>query len=79
MTMTMTTTRATHAVVRTAFHGGGVVSRHRSEEAALRSVRRYWGTCGCACGCVCVVPIEDLDQLPSVADAGHPSHPAIDR
>lgn len=53
----------THAVVATKFHGGGVVSRHHSEDAAERAARR-WRMRDCTCGCCGVVAVEDLAVLP---------------
>lgn len=44
------------AVVKTAFHGGGIVSRHRSLAAAARSADR-WASKHCTCGCTGVVAL----------------------
>lgn len=72
-------------VVRTEFHGGGVVSRHRSAAAAIKR-RRAIPAGGCQCGCarvtlgrvrVAVDPEFGLDEfweaideyLPAVAAA----------
>lgn len=44
------------AVVRTAFHGGGVVSYHKSLKAAERAQRRHTVP-GCTCGCCAVIPV----------------------
>lgn len=54
----------THYVVRTAFHNGGIVSRHRSAEAAERAAAKYAFT-GCTCGCASVVAAADYDTLPA--------------
>jgi hypothetical protein len=52
----------THYVVRTAFHGGGLRSRHRSEGAAERAtIRARIGDC--VCGCAVVVAAIDYPTL----------------
>ena len=54
-------------LVRTAFHGGGVVSRHWSREGAEAARRRYNGKgCTCVCGCCVVVGQSDYEGLPYV-------------
>lgn len=50
--------------VRTAFHGGGAISWHRSLAAAEKSAKQYKGN-GCACGCAGVVTAEEYAKLPS--------------
>ena len=47
---------AKFAVVRTAFHGGGVVSYHTSLAAAERAERSETNS-SCCCGCCGIVPI----------------------
>jgi hypothetical protein len=42
-------------VYRTAFHGGGLVSKHYTREAAERAARRWIGNTDCTCGCAGVV------------------------
>lgn len=54
--MKITSKSAKYAVVRTAFHGGGVVSVHRSLAAAWRAADAN-RTEGCTCGCCSVRPI----------------------
>lgn len=49
---------ARFAVVKTAFHGGGVISFHRSLEEAIKSDRKY-SSGGCICGCCRVIPITE--------------------
>ena len=49
---------ARFAVVKTAFHGGGVISYHNSLEEALKSDRKY-SSGGCTCGCCRVIPITE--------------------
>lgn len=61
--------RTTHLLVRTGFHGGGVVSTHRSVAAAERAQRRYQST-QCECGCAVVVPVEEYDALRASSDSG---------
>lgn len=46
------------AVVKTAFHGGGVISYHNSIEEAIKSDRKY-SSGGCTCGCCRVIPITE--------------------
>ena len=54
--MKITSKTAKNAVVRTAFHGGGVVSVHRSLAAAERSANKCSNP-ECSGGCCGVVPI----------------------
>ena len=49
---------ANYAVVKTAFHGGGPLSYHRSLAAATRALRKWQGTGSCQCGCGAIVPIH---------------------
>jgi hypothetical protein len=58
-------------VVRTAFHDGGIVSRHRTRAAADAASRRI-GSRSCTCGCTCVIAAADYDALPVHYDAGSP-------
>lgn len=60
-----------HYVVRTAFHGGGVVSRHRTREAAERAAARYRRG-DCTCGCAQVIPAEQYEALPEAMSALSP-------
>ena len=49
---------ARFAVVKTAFHGGGVISYHRSITEALKADKKFSsGTC--ICGCCRVIPITE--------------------
>ena len=43
-------------VYATAFHRGGLISRHRTSEAAERAARR-WRMTDCVCGCAAVIDI----------------------
>ena len=56
--MKLTEKNSKFAVVKTAFHGGGVVSYHRSLTEALKSERKY-ASGGCICGCCRVIPITE--------------------
>ena len=47
---------ARYAVVRTAFHGGGVISSHKSLSAAEKAAKKYRNP-DCSCECCAVVPI----------------------
>ena len=60
-----------YAVVLAAFHGGGVVSWHRTREAAERRARRK-RMADCVCGCTHVVRVEDLAHLPEAIDCTDP-------
>jgi len=51
-------------VVRTAFHGGGIVSAHRKLERAEAAARRVHKHITCVCGCVGVVTAEEYETLP---------------
>ncbi len=70
-------------LARTAFHGGGEISRHRSLRAALSAERaehnthtgnrivfgtRYFGN-GCQCGTARVVTADKFDRLPVAENA----------
>ena len=54
--MKLTEKNSKFAVVKTAFHGGGVISYHNSLTEALKSERKY-ASGGCTCGCCRVIPI----------------------
>lgn len=57
---------AKYAVVRTAFHGGGVISSHKSLAAAERAAKKYRSV-GCVCGCCAVIPItaQAREEMPN--------------
>lgn len=57
---------AKYAVVRTAFHGGGVESVHKSLTAAERAAKAYRKS-GCECGCCAVIPItvQACEEMPN--------------
>ena len=46
------------AVVKTAFHGGGVISFHNSVGEALKADKKF-SSGGCICGCCRVIPITE--------------------
>ena len=46
-----------YEVYATAFHGGGLISRHRTREAAERAACK-WASPDCVCGCAGVVDLE---------------------
>lgn len=54
--MQITSKSAAYAVVRTAYHSGGVESVHKSLTAAERAAKAYRRS-GCECGCCAVIPI----------------------
>ena len=58
-------------VVWTAFHGGGLVSRHRTATRAIERARRE-GPADCTCGCTCVLPAAEYGDLPQAAECQHP-------
>ena len=74
-----------HYVVRTAFHGGGIISRHRSrraaEDALERGKRAHMQNLEgkCLCGYGFVVASDDYYDLPIACDASHPWAAARDR
>ena len=61
------------SLVRTAYHGGGLISQHRS---AYNAVRAQWRlqmrSTDCVCGCYVVVETKDLGDLPHHAGTGSP-------
>jgi hypothetical protein len=56
--------RHLYAVVRTAFHGGGIKGYAVSEESAGDWVEYLTRGTDCVCGCFGVVAVEGLDDLP---------------
>lgn len=51
----MTKAGINYVVVRTKFHGGGIVSKHKTIEGAVRAAKKYRGS-SCTCGCCNIVP-----------------------
>ena len=47
----LTEETARYAIVKTAFHGGGTISFHRSLDAAIKAANRYINAGNCSCGC----------------------------
>ena len=63
--MKITSKSAKYAVVRTAFHGGGVVSVHRSLAAAWKAADAYrMESCTCGCCGVCPITAEARREMP---------------
>jgi hypothetical protein len=60
-----------YLVVRTAFHRGGVISRHRTLRAAGLAAAKY-GRGECACGCCHIVAASEYDDLPYAQDSRSP-------
>lgn len=61
--MRLTENNARFAVVKTAFHGGGVISYHYSADQADRAARKFRQP-DCSCGCCRVVPVAELATIP---------------
>lgn len=57
---------ARYAVIRTAFHGGGIISSHKSLAAAEKATKKYRSV-ECICGCCAVIPIssEAREEMPN--------------
>ena len=80
--MQITSKSAAYAVVRTAYHGGGVESVHKSLTAAERAAKAYRRS-GCECGCCTVIPItaqarqamKDGDYIGARAPYGYRKDP----
>jgi len=60
-----------YLVVRTAFHGGGEVSRHKSLGRAAMALLRYQAG-ACSCGCAEIVPEGEYGELPHASDSHNP-------
>lgn len=58
-------------VVLTAFHGGGLVSRHQTATRAIERARRE-GIADCVCGCAGVMSVAAFDALPAAQDQHNP-------
>ena len=56
--MKLTEKNSKFAVVKTAFHGGGVISYHNSLEEALKADKKF-SSGSCVCGCCRVIPITE--------------------
>jgi hypothetical protein len=63
------------AIVRTAFHGGGVIGYVDSEESADEWIQFKLQGTGCTCGCYCVVEASEVESLPDHTEAS-PDEPA---
>jgi hypothetical protein len=49
-------------LVKTRFHGGGIVSRHKTLRAAEKAAK-HWRSTSCTCGCCGVVTAADYEHL----------------
>lgn len=65
-----------YLLVRTAYHRGGIVSRHRTLEAVVAAQRRRYRMTECVCGCAVVVESGDYDALPYAPDCRRYDAPA---
>lgn len=65
------------AVVRTAFHGGGVLSRHRKLARAEVAAERYRKLGNCCCGCARVIEMTHLRELSYAQDATYAGQAAL--
>jgi len=62
-------------LVRKAFHGGGIISQHRSPRAAARKAvreQREHSISVCICGACGVLPVAQIDDLPIAGAALSP-------
>lgn len=64
--------RGQYALVRSRFHGGGLISRHTSLRAALEAWYRMRST-QCCCGCAGVIDEADLLRLPAMGESMYPA------
>ncbi len=60
-----------YLVVRTAFHGGGLVSKHRTVARAAEAVA-HCESQDCTCGCARIVPAAEWDMLPYASESRDP-------
>lgn len=61
--MKLNETNAAFAIVKTAFHGGGTLSFHKSLSSAERCADRFRGTCKCGCCAVIPVTVEAREEM----------------
>lgn len=61
-------------IVSTAFHGGGIITRHKSPQASLRALRHFKNQSTCKCGCCDIVCLDadSRDQLVPVMREFYP-------
>jgi hypothetical protein len=62
--------------VRTQFHGGGIISRHKNEELAAKAAKKYRMT-DCCCGCAGVAEAAEYDRLESAGEQSWPNPYAL--
>ena len=60
--------RNRYLVVRTRFHGGGIVSSHHTATGAARAVYRFRNGVECQCGCVGIWDRVARGEPPSADD-----------
>ena len=65
------------ALVRTAFHNGGLISTHKTIEHAAWAKWDHYGYSSCACGRSVIVRASELDDLRSASECIGYSAPAI--
>lgn len=58
-------------VVHTSFHGGGLISRHRTAKGAILSARKN-SISDCTCGCAVVVPQYEYERLNNAMEVQSP-------
>ena len=63
-------------LVWTAFHGGGIVSKHKTATAAAKAKRRHKSD-DCTCGCTKIIAASDVEELPTADNASSPYHAAV--
>lgn len=63
-----------YAVYRTAFHGGGLVSRHNTLTGALKAACIKTE---CTCGCLVAVSLAEAGKLRYAAETHNPYAPAL--
>ena len=68
--------RYRYCLYRTAFHGGGLLSRHLTREAAEQAQRRAVGPTDCTCGCAVIVDRQVDPEPRPAAECADPYAPA---
>lgn len=61
-----------YALYRTQFHGGGLLSRHETIDAAERARARHRGRTECLCGCAVIVDREYEEDPRPAYEGGSP-------
>ena len=60
------------SVVHTAFHGGGVLSTHRTAIYAAQAIWARRQRTDCVCGCIGMVPAAEIGALPTADQCRSP-------